>query len=1542
MITVEQAASEAVGRWLSNTAKSGQNCLRTHLPALDFDHLFKVMHRNWEHDNPASFAFCAANFDVDEPTLRQKTERAGLKFATIADHLQQAADWRNRSDYTIIALARGEPEGGNTLQEFTSASSEDLARGLLEWLADPEHPFSDARVTPELHGRLLSVLSKHAPPGIVLSLDGVCRFTAAWSAARESTEPQERNDAPLFALAELGLAWDGELLNTQGDAEESLPNNLNRALIGTQEILGLSEKELEKLKIKATSFDPPSRRPMLSALISAIQDAQRGATPERLRKIRLDHWRILQQKRAGAAPVARQASFDWAAVEGAIVNKLLDKHEDDCVALFDAIAAIDVVDRFRELSWDFGNGIESLELESLRPEGEALLSLTDAEKWGAVAQFSREQPTQALLKQLQASRLKEMRPEIVVLEDDQTGQTYNLPQLLDTWSRFDISELSGTSLTDLWLKWKNSRSTLLSLQEWLLMSPLVTLAGNLAARNAALDLLDASSKLLANVSRASQKMTEVWRAGAEALFQTLLALDVVQIRVLGARPSQAGNRCILLPTHPLQLWRNLTFVLKCIDAPSDVSDNTRRAIYKSISRTDLYLPAWFASRFPNQEGAGKLLPFAGVLGGLPVFQNLDNAVASIDGAEDVAQALVRFSAIYPEFCRPLRVTVINPPDPERLLPALASCLDAPKGPERLELRFVATGRLRSRLAEAQRLYLAAGGDLGDAINSGQLTLELGQIAASGVQGQNLEELILDLEKTPAHILIIFDEAGVELQRRSLGRSLPMSPFAVTCELRKTGPPHAPRLTLEPTFSEDLFTGASRLISAVESTHGDSLSANVDAAGYVAAIDKALQSNSPSALWTIVADRSLPGDARLKSCRLMRVHREVREVGIFCGDLMWLARRVKAAFSECNLDLRETDMVNLLREGASLLAGGLLELVQVRDGKPNNSLVQGMAGSLFAARAWHKAHPEGLLFSVDSPVARAWLGLGENSVRSDLIGLYDVEGCLHFDIIEVKTSHEPVALNRIDEAVTQVVTTLKSIEHGLTGTDVLATPRQEMLKEVLKHAIDVMPFILETQERSEHQKQWIDWVLDLFATENRRNFTVNGRVICVHLRDPNPPPVTVRDVEGKQVRIEVLGQEQCLALGLNLPSDITSRGPQAEEEHRNAGSGSETPSAIGSPRSSPSASGISGPTPQVTPTATGTNEPSVLIGEKPSGEPVIWKPIVNGRPVYNPHLVIVGGSGSGKTETIKSFLWELHRSGVGCLVFDFKDDYVQPEFAQKLGATVHLAEDGLPLNPMIPGVDPLTGRSDIVSHVFAVEGTLSKIYGLGEQQSASLRAAMFTLYERNGFPRTPTVLDPHLVPPAFVDIRKELLDNGAETLASRLSPIFDLNLFRAESPNLRELFVGAHVVRFTRMPNEEVKKACAEILLLGCYNEILRLGHSRELRLALVIDEAHRIADLHALKLLLRESRAYGVSVCLSSQQARDFSDEIYGNADTLIGLKVNEIRDAERLGALLAGTSGARELANQIRRMQPGEGFLKNNDYQPYVKLHIRPLSQRT
>jgi hypothetical protein len=353
-LTVEAAASEAVARWLGQTARPARHCLRTNLPVLDFPHFFQILAGQLEHE-ARNFAFCVAGFDLDEPAVRAMTDRAGLRFYAIATHLQRAAEWRNQSEATILALARGEPDGGNTIQEFANASSTELARILLAWVADPEHEFSDSRRAPEPHGKLLKLLSETPPAGIVLSLEGVCRFIATWAAARASADAQARNDAPLGALSELGLAWDGDLFATR-----EMRENLKRAIESTQEVLSLSDKHLQQLAKKIEQGDA-AERPALRRLLVAIGDAQRGCTAEHLRTIRLDHWRKLRTTRPDHPEPRTETTLDWSDVEREVITLLLLRNTAPCESLYARIASTDAVQGFRVLPWDFGEGEETLQ-----------------------------------------------------------------------------------------------------------------------------------------------------------------------------------------------------------------------------------------------------------------------------------------------------------------------------------------------------------------------------------------------------------------------------------------------------------------------------------------------------------------------------------------------------------------------------------------------------------------------------------------------------------------------------------------------------------------------------------------------------------------------------------------------------------------------------------------------------------------------------------------------------------------------------------------------------------------------------------------------------------------------------------------------------------------------------------------------------------------------------------------------------------------------------------------------------------------------------
>jgi len=87
-----------------------------------------------------------------------------------------------------------------------------------------------------------------------------------------------------------------------------------------------------------------------------------------------------------------------------------------------------------------------------------------------------------------------------------------------------------------------------------------------------------------------------------------------------------------------------------------------------------------------------------------------------------------------------------------------------------------------------------------------------------------------------------------------------------------------------------------------------------------------------------------------------------------------------------------------------------------------------------------------------------------------------------------------------------------------------------------------------------------------------------------------------------------------------------------------------------------------------------------------------------------------------------------------------------------------------------------------------------------------------------------------------------------------------------------------VINVKEIGSETVQSAISAFVLRKVYKEILKWEESYVLKLAIVLDEAHRLARDRTLPSIMQEARKFGVLIIVASQNINHFHENVLGNA----------------------------------------------------------------
>jgi hypothetical protein len=564
-------------------------------------------------------------------------------------------------------------------------------------------------------------------------------------------------------------------------------------------------------------------------------------------------------------------------------------------------------------------------------------------------------------------------------------------------------------------------------------------------------------------------------------------------------------------------------------------------------------------------------------------------------------------------------------------------------------------------------------------------------------------------------------------------------------------------------------------------------------------------------------------------------------------------------------------------------------------------------------------------------------------RCDLILVRTTARTMRMDCVEVKSRRAaalPAAL--VDDIVDQLDATVQMLHDTFFRTDpprIDAELQRARLGGILRHHADraLAMGLLDARRRAEVERM-IERVEDggLVPEIGRRGYVVS-------LGGSAGIPA-----EHRGVRIEVLTADDLNTVGLSRHERRATMAPvewptapgPAPSPAPSPGPGSSSPPphplAPAPPLESRTVESRTLPLPPVTataptadphpPTAPPPTAPpgtvEVLLGHDEHAAAVRWRIGTRG----SPHLFVLGIPGQGKSVTTRRILDAFAEQGLPALVVDFHGDMAA---APAGGAVVLDATAGLPISPF-----ELDEHARYREAAWELAEVIGYVCRLGEIQRNVVYEGVRELYQRHGFgsPSGPSGL-PSMDELAEAVTRTEGTGRG-RNVAARLRPLSDFGLFvdRGDGGGFGAL-LRRGVVLDVHGLMEQVQLAAGAFVLRKVYREMFRWGQTDQLRLAVVLDEAHRLARDVTLPKIMKEGRKYGVAVVVASQGVEDFHKDVLGNAGTKVAFRCN-YPQSKTVSGFLRGRPG-QDVASALEKLGVGQAYISTPDHAEARKVFM-------
>jgi DNA phosphorothioation-dependent restriction protein DptH len=266
--------------------------------------------------------------------------------------------------------------------------------------------------------------------------------------------------------------------------------------------------------------------------------------------------------------------------------------------------------------------------------------------------------------------------------------------------------------------------------------------------------------------------------------------------------------------------------------------------------------------------------------------------------------------------------------------------------------------------------------------------------------------------------------------------------------------------------------------------------------------------------------------------------------------------------------------------------------------------------------------------------------------------------------------------------------------------------------------------------------------------------------------------------------------------------------------------------------------------------------------------------------------------------------------------------------------------GLPFSPFECTTDSDSGGW--MANSYALAEIVAYVTDMGPMQRDIIYTALQDAYKANGFADEEAIdLDCPTSQEVLKPIQWKEQERHVNHVAARCRPLLEKNLFRPvkDAPDMLAAIRQGLVFDLHNLYAEELQIVGGAFVLRKLYKDRFRWNIADRLRLAIVLDEAHRLAKDVTLPKLMKEGRKFGIVVIVASQGINDFHQDILSNAGTKVIFRANYL-DSKKVAGFIRGRFG-QDLAERIEQLQVGIAYVQTPEMPYGLLVHMYPLEKR-